>query len=130
MILFCQDYLYYCLIFLSSLFVCMFVCVYMGTLQYQQHPDGHGEHSVQWSLHPSHAQRAQRGCGVWEQPCASGGQVSELHMLLGSLPAAVPQQPRPGRTHQSHTCGRTERRGQCLTVRLLYGCAAPKGVLM
>lgn len=85
-------------------------------LQYQQHPDGHGEHCVQRSLHPGHAQRSWWRCSFRERLSACGGQVSELHMLLGSLPAAVSQQPRPGRTHQSHTCGRTERRGQCCQV--------------
>lgn len=96
-------------------------------LQYQQHLDGHGEHSVQWPLHPRHAQRPRQWCSGGERLGTSRGQVSELHMLLGSVSAAVPQQPRPGRTHQGHTCGWTERRGQCLSL-IALACRAFTGV--
>lgn len=112
--------------------VCVCVCLigiiryfFFAPRQHQQHADGHGEHGVQRPLHPGLAQRSRRRRrrGGGERPDGARWEVSELHLLLGSLSAAVSQQSRPGRAHQDHARGRAEGRGQC-PARLFVAASA------
>ena len=77
----------------------------MRVVQYQQHPDGDGEHGVKRPLHPRDDERP-------GQRRDFNGVQGGLSVLLGPVLRVLQLKPGPGRTYPMPSCGRAARRGE------------------